>query len=50
MKHILAQMAKPPEELPMYLKNVGKLFTMYEVPEEHEGKLLLPLLTTARVC
>ena len=45
MKHVLPQMPKPPEGLPMYFENVEKLCTTYEVPEELKAKLLLPLLT-----
>ena len=45
MKHVLPQMPKPPEELPVYFGNVEKLFTTYEVPEELKAKLLLPLLS-----
>ena len=45
MKHVLPQMPKSPEELPMYFENVETLFTTYELPEELNAKLLLSLLT-----
>ena len=40
MKHVLPQIPKPPEELPMYFETVEKLFTTYKVPEELKAILL----------
>ena len=33
-------------ELPQFFETVEKLYLMYEVPDEVQAKLLIPLLTT----
>jgi len=45
LKHVLPQMPTEITELPQFFDTVEKLYDMYEVPDDLQAKLLIPLLT-----
>jgi len=45
LKHVLPQMPKEIGELPQFFDTVEKLYSIYQVPEDLQAKLLIPLLT-----
>jgi len=45
MRHVLPKMPAENSEPPQFFEKVEKLFLMYEVPDEVQAKLLIPLLT-----
>ena len=44
MRHVLPKMPQESAELPQFSEAVQKLYLMYEVPDEVQAKLLIPLL------
>ena len=44
LKHVLPGMPSESAELPAYFDAVENVFTVYEVPNNHKAKLILPLL------
>ena len=45
MKHALPRMSNDASELPSYFKAVENLFLLYDVPQELQSKLIIPMLT-----
>jgi len=45
MRHVLPKMPLESAELPQFFETVEKLYAMYEVSAEVQGKILIPLLT-----
>ena len=45
VKHVFIKMSDDPAELPMFFAGVENLYRMYEIPDDLQAKLLLPLLT-----
>jgi len=45
LKHVLPQMPKEIGELPQFFHRVEKLYSIYQVPENFQAKLLITLLT-----
>lgn len=44
LKHSLPKMGNDPSEFPSYFRAVENLFTLYEVPQQLQSKLLIPML------
>ena len=45
MKHALPRMSNDASELPSYFRAVENLFLLYDVPQELQSKLIIPMLT-----
>jgi len=46
LRHVLLHMPSEHAELPQFFDTVEKLFTIYQVPADVQGKLLIPILST----
>ena len=44
LKHLLPKMGNDPSEFPSYFTAVENMFTLYEVPQQLQSKLLIPML------
>ena len=46
LRHVLPHMPSEHADLPQFFDTVEKLFTIYQVPADVQGKLLIPILST----